>query len=264
MTVRHTCVLLALALSLAAQDLPAATPQRESAVPRGPGLAPVPTPPGIAGMKLEEAKHAFDTFATRAAAVIDSLVQPGQREQAADRLDGKLDDIQDLVDQGKLAVAQKNLNESQEMLASVSRKRHTALVAAVLAAVIRSHEAGDKGFGQIPDRATFERLSYQGDDGLIEAHLRGIEYVKFYIDGIGRGNRKLHFMNTAIFRSHRVYMRATRMSMDRGGGGKVDLMLGSLCYRPFRTAPDGTRGLYTVEFDPHDAFPFALIKLAYD
>jgi hypothetical protein len=55
MTIRPTCVLLALALALplAAQDLPPVTPRS------------VPTPPKIAGMKPGEAKQAVDTFATR-------------------------------------------------------------------------------------------------------------------------------------------------------------------------------------------------------
>lgn len=72
-------------------------------------------------------------------------------------------------------------------------------------------------------------------------------------------------MDTHTFRSHRVYMRAAGMSMDLGAGREgASVMLGSLCYRPFLTARDGTRGLYTVEFGPHDVFPFAMIKLAYD
>jgi hypothetical protein len=246
MTIRPTCVLLALALAmalpLAAQDLPPVTPRS------------VPPPPRIAGMKLGEAKQAVDTFATRMTVEIDWLVQPGQRDQAEDKLEAKLDDIQDLVDQGKIAAAQETLDEFHEMLASTSEKRTTSLVAAALAAVIRSHKAGDEGFGRIPDRATFERLSYQGTDGLIEPHLRGIEYVKFYIDGLDRDKPKLHFMDTHTFRSHRVYMRAAGMSMDLGAGREgARVMLGSLCYRPFLTARDGTRGLAAPPPRPHPA-----------
>ena len=152
-------------------------------------------------------------------AEINWLVQPGQRDQAEDKLEAKLDDIQDLVDQGKIAAAQKALDEFHKMLARTSKKRTTSLVAAALAAVIRSHAAGDRGFGRIPDRATFERLSYQGTDGL------------------DRDKPKLHFMNTHIFRSHRVYMRAAGMSMKNGAGrAGAHVMLGSLCYRPFLTA----------------------------
>ena len=134
-----------------------------------------------------------------------------------------------------------------------------------VAAVLRSHAAGDEGHAGIPDRATFERLSFQGDDGLIEPRLRGVEYVKFWISGTDGNRPKIHFMNTEVFRSHRVAMRAAGMKAGHGGGGgKVSDMLGSLCYRPFLTAPDGARGLYTLEFDPNDAFSFAMVKLAWD
>ena len=80
LAVRPTCVLLALALALplAAQNLPPVTPRS------------VPIPPEIAGMTLSEAKHAVDTFATRMTTEIDWLVQPGQRDQAEDKLEAKL------------------------------------------------------------------------------------------------------------------------------------------------------------------------------
>ncbi len=256
MLMRHTCVLLALAtaLPLAAQNkLPPVTPRS------------VPTPPRITDMKLDEAKQALDTFALRITAEIEWMLQSNKADQVEDKLEAMLDDIQDLVVQGKIAAAQKTLDEFHKLLVSTSKKRTNSLVGAALAAVIRSHQVGDKGLDRIPDRATFERLSYQGNDGLIEAHLRGVEYVKFYINGIGRDRPKIHFMNTDIFRSHRVYMRAARMPGELGAGrAGAKEMLGSLCYRPFLTSSDGTRGLYTVEFGSHDVFPFELVKLAYD
>lgn len=41
-------------------------------------------------------------------------------------------------------------------------------------------------------------------------------------------------------------------------------MRGVLVYRPMLRAPSGDAGLYTFEFEPNDAYPFALIKFAYD
>ena len=258
MTIRRyiflSAAMAAIVFPLAAQELPPVTPRS------------VPSPPRIAGKNILEAKQAVDIFATRLTAEIEWMVQPGQNDQAEDKLEAKLDDIQDLVDEGKITVAQGALDEFHQMLANTSKKRNESLVASALNAVMRSHQTGDKGLGGIPDRATFERLSYQNTDGLIEPHLRGVEYVKFYIDGIKRNKPRLHFHG-----HHHVPLsqgvHACRWDADVSrmpGVLGADLMLGSLCYRPFLSARDGSRGLYTVEFGPHDVFPFAMIKLAYD
>ena len=39
----------------------------------------------------------------------------------------------------------------------------------------------DDGTLAIPDRETFEQLSYQGDEVLIDRHLAGLEFVKFFL-----------------------------------------------------------------------------------
>ena len=46
----------------------------------------------------------------------------------------------------------------------------------------------------IPDHNTFEGLSYRGDDVLIDHHLKGLEFVKFFITRIGfcQASRLLH------------------------------------------------------------------------
>ncbi|RKU16859.1 hypothetical protein C6500_16675 [Candidatus Poribacteria bacterium] len=114
------------------------------------------------------------------------------------------------------------------------------------------------GAATIPDRETFEKLSYQGTDVRIDTQLTGIEFVKFQIERTHTQNPQLYFMNTETHRSHGSFMRAA--GLGRGQGQ----MRGVLSYRPLSTAPNGEPGVYTFEFNPNDAFPFEEIKLAHD
>ncbi len=114
------------------------------------------------------------------------------------------------------------------------------------------------GAATIPDRETFEKLSYQGTDVRIDTQLTGIEFVKFQIERTHTQNPQLYFMNTETHRSHGSFMSAAGL---RRGQGQ---MRGVLSYRPLFTAPNGEPGVYTFEFNPNDAFPFEEIKLAHD
>ena len=114
------------------------------------------------------------------------------------------------------------------------------------------------GAATIPDRETFEKLSYQGTDVRIDTQLIGIEFVKFQIENTHTQNPQLYFMNTETHRSHGSFMDAA--GLGRGQGQ----MRGVLSYRPLFTAPNGEPGVYTFEFNPNDAFPFEEIKLAHD
>ena len=114
------------------------------------------------------------------------------------------------------------------------------------------------GAATIPDRETFEKLSYQGTDVRIDTQLTGIEFVKFQIERTHTQNPQLYFMNTETHRSHGSFMRTA--GLERGQGQ----MRGVLSYRPLSTAPSGEPGVYTFEFNPNDAFPFEEIKLAHD
>ena len=114
------------------------------------------------------------------------------------------------------------------------------------------------GTATIPDRETFEKLSYQGTEVRIDTQLTGIEFVKFQIERTRTENPQLYFMNTETHRSHGSFMNAT--GLGRGQGQ----MRGVLSYRPLFTAPNGEPGVYTFEFNPNDAFPFEEIKLAHD
>ena len=114
------------------------------------------------------------------------------------------------------------------------------------------------GTATIPDRKTFEKLSYQGREVRIDTQLTGIEFVKFQIENTHTENPQLYFMNTETHRSHGSFMNAA--GLGRGQGQ----MRGVLSYRPLFTSPNGEPGVYTFEFNPNDAFPFEEIKLAHD
>lgn len=114
------------------------------------------------------------------------------------------------------------------------------------------------GTATIPDRETFEKLSYQGTEVRIDTQLIGIEFVKFQIERTHTQNPQLYFMNTETHRSHGSFMSAA--GLGRGQGQ----MRGVLSYRPLFTSPNGEPGVYTFEFNPNDAFPFEEIKLAHD
>ncbi len=114
------------------------------------------------------------------------------------------------------------------------------------------------GTATVPDRETFEKLSYQGTDVRIDTQLTGIEFVKFQIERTHTQNPQLYFMNTETHRSHGSFMRAAGLARGQGQ------MRGVLSYRPLSTSPNGEPGVYTFEFNPNDAFPFEEIKLAHD
>ena len=114
------------------------------------------------------------------------------------------------------------------------------------------------GTATVPDRETFEKLSYQGIDVRIDTQLTGIEFVKFQIERTHTQNPQLYFMNTETHRSHGSFMRSA--GLGRGQGQ----MRGVLSYRPLSIAPNGEPGVYTFEFNPNDGFPFEEIKLAHD
>jgi hypothetical protein len=118
--------------------------------------------------------------------------------------------------------------------------------------------AFEDGAATIPDRETFEKLSYQGIEVRIDTQLTGIEFVKFQIENTHTQNPQLYFMNTETHRSHGSFMNAAGL---RRGQGQ---MRGVLSYRPLFVAPNGKPGVYTFEFNPNDAFPFEEIQLAHD
>lgn len=124
------------------------------------------------------------------------------------------------------------------------------------------------GVASIPDRQTFKDLSYQGDEVLIDTQLKGLEFVKFQIEKANTAKPELWFINTITHRSHPSFMRAIGISggggPGGGGGSNSGTMRGVMVYHPLLLAPSGEPGLYTIEFEPNDSFPFDRIQLAHD
>ena len=110
----------------------------------------------------------------------------------------------------------------------------------------------------IPDRETFEQLSYQGNAVLIDRHLADLEFVKFFLYYTNTDRPAVHFMNTVTHRAHGNFINAT------GWFPLVWAMLGEIVYHPNVVAPDGSLGVYRFEFEPGDAYSFARVQYAYD
>ncbi len=121
------------------------------------------------------------------------------------------------------------------------------------------------GLASLPDRETFERLSYQGEDVSIDTGLISLEYVKFVITGANTGNPQTYFMDTVRHRNHSSFMRNIGMS-SRDGMGQNDgrVMRGVLVYRPLLSSPNGEAGLYTYEFEPFDRYTYSLLQIVHD
>ena len=109
----------------------------------------------------------------------------------------------------------------------------------------------------IPDRATFEALSYQGSSVLIDTHLTDLEFVKFYIYYRNSGRPAVYFMNTVTHRSHPHFYAAVQFEW-------TGVMRGEIVYHPKVAASEGTLGVYRFEFEPNDAYSFEAVQSAYE
>ena len=112
----------------------------------------------------------------------------------------------------------------------------------------------DLGVASIPDRAAFETLSYQGPDVMRDAYLADLEFVKFVLEDVGTERERVYFMNTNNHRAHPRFM--PLVGIDRR-----NVVRGAITYLPRLTAPDQAAGLYTVDFEPNDAYTFEEIKV---
>lgn len=229
---------------------------------------PLPEPPrplvapDIADMTVSAARRAVDGYAMRVSMQIESLARSG-RGGDADKLEALLDDCQDQLDRGDISSATKRLDTFTALLRRSFNELYGPRALGAFAAVLLSHAAGEQGVAGIADREEFEKLSYRGNGLHMEPHLRGIESVKFYIQRSGDGPARIRFLNTVTFRSHKTLMRALGIVAEHGSTDD-GYMLGAICYRPLLAASDGSRGLYTFEFGPNDAYEFDLIRAAYE
>ncbi|MFN2251280.1 MAG: hypothetical protein ACK2UL_05120, partial [Anaerolineae bacterium] len=119
------------------------------------------------------------------------------------------------------------------------------------------------GTVSIPDRATFEAMSYQGPNVMIDTHLRDLEFVKFYLLEMDTDNPQVYFMNTETHRAHPDFARAVGIDQGRPGrGDAAGIMRGEIVYHPHVISPNGSFGVYRFEFEPNDRFPFADVQRA--
>lgn len=115
------------------------------------------------------------------------------------------------------------------------------------------------GRATVPDRETFQTLSYKGPDVMIDRHLADQEFVKFQLENAGTDKAQLFWLNTNTWRAHPHFMNYA--GLTRGAPGQ---MRGVLIFKPMAKSPSGNPGLYTFEFEPFDAYTFDKIKIAYD
>ena len=109
----------------------------------------------------------------------------------------------------------------------------------------------------IPDRETFERLSYQGQEVVIDLHLADLKFVKFFLFHMDTDQPAVYFVNTVTHRAHLYFAWAVDISL-------LHAMRGEIVYHPNVTAPDGSLGVYRFEFEPNDGYPFEVVQYAYD
>lgn len=116
------------------------------------------------------------------------------------------------------------------------------------------------GVAEILDHATYQRLSYKGEEVMIDTFLSGLEFVKFTLDKAATDEQQLYFINTKTHRAHMMFARVAGLPFGRGG----DQMKGVLVFRPILKSPAGNPGLYTFEFEPFDAYSFEMVKVCQD
>jgi hypothetical protein len=114
----------------------------------------------------------------------------------------------------------------------------------------------------IGDKATFEALSYQGDEVARDAYLAGLEFVKFWLVDTDTAKPSVYFMNTESFRAHPMF--AQQVGIQGGRGPVPGKMRGDIVYDAEAIGPDGTPGRYRFAFQPNDSYSFTDIALAYE
>ncbi len=118
----------------------------------------------------------------------------------------------------------------------------------------------EDGVATIPDHATYQKLSYKGEEVMIDTFLVGLEFVKFTLDRANSDEQQLYFINTNTHRAHMMFGRVAGLPRGRGD----EQMKGVLVYRPMLTSPSGKPGLFTFEFEPFDAYTFKMVKICRD
>jgi hypothetical protein len=146
------------------------------------------------------------------------------------------------------------------------------------------------GTNAIPDFQTYQKLSYQGPEVMVDVGLKGVEFVKYQIEAVETDKPIMYFINTNTHRGHPMFMREVGITrLGRGGPGRggpgrggpgrggpgrgepgrestalVSQMRGVLAYRPFLMAPNGEPGLFTIEYEPNDSYEYKHVKMSID
>ena len=113
----------------------------------------------------------------------------------------------------------------------------------------------------IPDRETFEALSYKGRSIPYVSSLQDLEFVKFYIVERFSSRPIVYFMNTNTHRLHVDFWRAI------GGSGddrQPTISQGQIVFHPNVVAPNGALGVYRFEFNFWNPHRFGDVSLAYE
>ena len=109
----------------------------------------------------------------------------------------------------------------------------------------------------IPDRATFETLSYQGSEVSGDTRLTDLEFIKFILVNMDTDRPTVYFMNTETRRVHLHFWDVVQFDV-------TEAMFGLIVYHPRVVAPDGSLGVYRFEFGTWDDYPFARVEYAYE
>ena len=105
----------------------------------------------------------------------------------------------------------------------------------------------------IPDRETFEALSYKGSSVPYHRYLRNLEFIKFYIAQINSSRPMVYFINTNTHPLHPDFWRAI------GGDGSqhaASLVGGEMVFHPNAVAPDGSLGVYRFDYQSWGTYRF--------
>ena len=109
----------------------------------------------------------------------------------------------------------------------------------------------------IPDRETFEALSYKDTSLTSLSNIIDAEFVKFYIIEPSSSRPTVYFTNTNTHRMHRYFWWAI------GGHGSPEdaaLLRGEIVFHPNAVAPDGSLGVYRFYYKSWDGYRFDQIS----
>ena len=123
-----------------------------------------------------------------------------------------------------------------------------------------------RGAVSIPDRQTFETLSYQGTAVFNDTHFRSLEHVKFMILATDTDRPVVYFQNTNTYRIHRSFTESFTESNGIFHHPQFDvrrIIIGTIAYHPNVVAPDGFRGVYRFEYRTFQHFYYDFEEVDY-